>query len=152
VIDNGQILENKLLAPKINNGPNSFKYFNMAETTLDAYDFIIVGGGTSGLVVASRLTEDPNMQVLVIDAGADMRDDPRVKIPALFNSLKGTEADWRFKTAPQVHSPNQNRIRNIELTIKRKRSMDAKLGSRKVELLEARAPSMLKSLFLHQVL
>ena len=38
----------------------------MAATT---YDYIVVGGGTSGLVVAARLTEDPNVSVLVIEAG-----------------------------------------------------------------------------------
>lgn len=74
----------------------------MAEMTPEEYDFIIIGGGTSGLVVARRLTEDPNIQVLVLEAGADGRDDPRVKTPALFETLKGTEADWGFETEAKV--------------------------------------------------
>ena len=44
---------------------------------------MIVGGGTSSLVVASRLPEDPRAQVLVIEAGENHLEDPRVKVPAL---------------------------------------------------------------------
>jgi choline dehydrogenase-like flavoprotein len=67
-----------------------------------SYDFIIVGGGTAGLVLAARLSEDPSQRVLVLEAGSDHSDDPRVNIPALYESLKGTEADWNFKTVAQV--------------------------------------------------
>ncbi|KAI1775443.1 GMC oxidoreductase [Hypoxylon cercidicola] len=70
-------------------------------SSTEHYDFIIIGGGTAGLVVASRISEDPSQHVLVLEAGADGTEDPRVKTPAFFEALKNTEADWGFKTDPQ---------------------------------------------------
>ena len=72
--------------------------------TIEGFDFVIVGGGTSGLVVATRLSEDPNIEVLVVEAGKNHIDDPRVKIPALYEVMKQTEADWGFTTTVQVNS------------------------------------------------
>ncbi|KAF6811050.1 GMC oxidoreductase [Colletotrichum sojae] len=71
----------------------------MSATT---YDFVIVGGGVSGLVVAARLSENPDIQVLVLEAGEDQTADPRVNIPALGPSLVNTPSDWQFKTVPQA--------------------------------------------------
>ncbi|KAK3367829.1 GMC oxidoreductase [Podospora didyma] len=65
------------------------------------FDFIIVGGGCAGLVLATRLTEDPSLSVLVIEAGEDLTADPRVNVPAMWTQLQGTSADWSFKTVPQ---------------------------------------------------
>ncbi|PYI29876.1 choline dehydrogenase [Aspergillus indologenus CBS 114.80] len=66
-----------------------------------AYDFVIIGGGTAGLVVASRLSEDPSISVLVLEAGADMTADPRVNIPVFYAALLESDADWKFQSLPQ---------------------------------------------------
>jgi choline dehydrogenase len=41
----------------------------MAESTALTFDFIVVGGGTAGNVVAGRLAENPNVKILVVEAG-----------------------------------------------------------------------------------
>ena len=66
------------------------------------YDFIIIGGGTAGLVVAARLSENPEVRVLILEAGADQTKDPRVTTPGLYHALQNTEADWQYKTVAQV--------------------------------------------------
>lgn len=66
------------------------------------YDFVVVGGGTAGLVVASRLSEFPDNRVLVLEAGSDHTEDPRVKTPIFYSALLGSEADWAFRSKPQV--------------------------------------------------
>lgn len=68
-------------------------------------DYIVVGGGTAGLVVANRLTEDPNVHVLVLEAGQNHLEDPRVNIPAFFTTLMGSEADFQYHTTSQVSHP-----------------------------------------------
>ena len=68
-----------------------------------SYDYIIVGGGTAGLVIASRLTEDPTVTVGVIEAGKSKLDDPQVDVPGmLLTMLNDPEYDWCFRTTPQV--------------------------------------------------
>lgn len=67
------------------------------------HDFVIVGGGLSGLVVASRLTEDPNVSVVVVEAGEDHTADARIRTPASWISVLGQDDfDWDYTTVPQV--------------------------------------------------
>ncbi|KAF2165237.1 GMC oxidoreductase [Zasmidium cellare ATCC 36951] len=76
----------------------------MAHSALSnkSFDFIIAGGGTAGLVLASRLTENPDFNVLVIEAGSDRRGDPMISTPGTFLQLYGNKKyDWDFKTEPQ---------------------------------------------------
>lgn len=67
-----------------------------------SFDFLIIGGGTAGLAVASRLAQDGKFTVGVLEAGgtANGRDD--VEIPGYFGRSLGSEIDWRFQTAPQA--------------------------------------------------
>lgn len=86
------------------------------------YDYIVVGGGTAGLVVASRLTEDPHVRVLVIETGADRRSDPRIYIPGLaVQTFDDPDFDWGFLTTPQVtRNRLYDRFGRYRLTISRK--------------------------------
>ncbi|KAJ7348137.1 aryl-alcohol-oxidase from pleurotus Eryingii, partial [Mycena albidolilacea] len=66
------------------------------------YDFVIVGGGTAGNVVANRLTENPDVSVLVLEAGVSNDGVLLSKVPFLLNSLLGASAySWNYTTTPQ---------------------------------------------------
>jgi len=67
------------------------------------YDYLILGGGTAGLTIAARLSENPDVTVGVIEAGKNKLDDPLVDTPAMFLQMFGNEDyDWKYKTTPQV--------------------------------------------------
>eukprot|EP00095_Tigriopus_kingsejongensis_P012429 snap_masked-scaffold924_size80766-processed-gene-0.4 protein:Tk12429 transcript:snap_masked-scaffold924_size80766-processed-gene-0.4-mRNA-1 annotation:"glucose dehydrogenase" len=61
-----------------------------------SYDYIVVGGGSSGAVVASRLSENPRISVLLIEAGSDGT--VISNVPALVGTLYGTDLDWNYKS------------------------------------------------------
>lgn len=76
----------------------------MTETIRSSYDFIVCGGGSAGCVVARRLAENPNVNVLLIEAGGSDR------VPSVIDSTQwmwniATERDWGFKAEP---SPTVN--------------------------------------------
>ena len=65
------------------------------------HDVVIVGGGTAGCVLAARLTEDPAVSVLLLEAGPLSRK-LEIKIPAAFSRLYRTDVDWGDSTTPQA--------------------------------------------------
>ncbi|WP_425840015.1 GMC family oxidoreductase [Streptomyces fractus] len=64
------------------------------------FDYVVVGGGTAGCVVATRLSEEPDVSVLLLEAGGDERR-PDVENPGAWSNLLGTEADWNYETVFQ---------------------------------------------------
>ncbi|MGH8902319.1 MAG: GMC family oxidoreductase [Egibacteraceae bacterium] len=73
----------------------------MSGATVDgSYDFIVVGAGSAGSVVAHRLTEHPDVRVLVLEAGGD-EIPPNVHVPAAWPTLWHTPVDWDYRTIPQ---------------------------------------------------
>jgi len=70
---------------------------------LPSYDYIVVGGGSTGCVVAARLSEDPRNSVLLLEAGGD--GSLITEVPALVGSVYGQESiDWNYKTEPEAAS------------------------------------------------
>jgi choline dehydrogenase-like flavoprotein len=74
----------------VNGVPNSGKEF----------DFIIVGAGSAGCVLAARLSEDPNVRVALLEAGSQ-DDAPEISMPVAFPQLFKTKYDWDFATEPE---------------------------------------------------
>ena len=70
------------------------------------WDYIIIGGGSAGCVLANRLSEDPEVKVLLLEAGS--RDwNPFIHIPGGLGKLFGPGVNWRFHTVPQKNMNNR---------------------------------------------
>ena len=78
---------------------------------MDRYDYIIIGAGSAGCVLANRLTEDGSKRVLLLEAGG--RDDKSllVRMPAGVGGLisKVNPFNWGFWTEPEPNLDNRNR-------------------------------------------
>uniref|UniRef100_A0A182MCE4 Glucose-methanol-choline oxidoreductase N-terminal domain-containing protein n=1 Tax=Anopheles culicifacies TaxID=139723 RepID=A0A182MCE4_9DIPT len=67
-----------------------------------SFDYVIVGAGTAGCVLANRLSENPNITVLLVEAGDTFG--AASIIPLISTAMQGTKYDWAFRTTPQKYS------------------------------------------------
>jgi choline dehydrogenase len=70
-------------------------------SSFDYYDYIVVGGGTAGCVIASRLSETADVRVLLLEAG-DKEPLDAMAVPAAWPTLMGTSADWADTSVVQA--------------------------------------------------
>ncbi|MGZ5366515.1 MAG: GMC family oxidoreductase [Aeromicrobium sp.] len=66
----------------------------------EKFDYVVVGSGSAGGVLAARLSEDPSVSVLLLEAGGE-DDADEIRIPAAFPSLFKTKWDWNYQTVGQ---------------------------------------------------
>lgn len=73
----------------------------------ETYDFVIVGGGTSGLVVANRISERRDFTVAVIEAGDSVLNNDNVTTVLGYGKAFGTDIDWAYQTVDQEYAGGQ---------------------------------------------
>ncbi|KAI9365374.1 GMC oxidoreductase-domain-containing protein [Zopfochytrium polystomum] len=87
--------------------PGTRRVFSTHESIDSSFDYIVIGGGSSGSVVANRLSEDPNVTVLLVEAGPEGLGDPNVDTPIAWTNLLKSESDWHFTTEAQGKTKNR---------------------------------------------
>jgi len=78
------------------------------------WDFIVVGSGSAGCVLASKLAQHPNVRVLLLEAGGEAQNSNAVAKPVRCHELWRSEVDWGYRSAPQEHLVPPGRSVNCE--------------------------------------
>uniref|UniRef100_UPI00193A52E3 glucose dehydrogenase [FAD, quinone]-like isoform X1 n=1 Tax=Styela clava TaxID=7725 RepID=UPI00193A52E3 len=73
------------------------------------YDFIVVGSGPGGATVASRLSEIPDVKILLLEAGESDLNNPQIQIPTRAYELDQTDIDWKYETEAISQPPFSDR-------------------------------------------
>lgn len=91
-----QLLAVSVLSLQRQTGHN---HIGNADPVLPSYDYVVVGSGSAGAVVAHRLAQTGRFHVLLLEAGGPQS--AVSDMPGLTTSLVGTEMDWQYRTVPQ---------------------------------------------------
>jgi len=83
------------------------RFIATPERLSEAFDFIIVGAGSAGCVLANRLSADPSIKVLLLEAGGEAQKATMVADPRQCTGLNGSEVDWGFRSTPQPQLNNR---------------------------------------------
>src|SRR5215468_7698822 len=79
------------------------------QPSMNRFDYVVVGAGSAGCVIAARLSEDPQNRVLLLEAGA--ADGPaNMEVPSAWPELIGSDVDWRYATVPQLAAGGMARL------------------------------------------
>src|SRR6202040_528610 len=86
---------------------NFFRSVPSLSRSTRMYDYIIIGAGSAGCVLANRLSEDPTVKVLLLEAGCrDTRKE--IHIPLAFSKLFKSSCDWTYFTEPEAQLGNRS--------------------------------------------
>lgn len=99
------------------------------ENDKEIYDYIIVGAGSAGCVLANRLSEDSNKKVLLIEAG-DVDNDVKIHTPTLATHTWISYADWAYESVPQERISNNKIYTPIGKTLGGSSSINAMIYMR----------------------
>lgn len=92
--------------PSCSSSPLTSSESDISKFLATKYDFVIIGGGTAGMALASRLATNPRLSIGVIEAGLFQNSNPVVNIPGF--SGRDPSIDWAFQSTPQADAGGRN--------------------------------------------